>query len=350
MKNWTVFLVVSLVTLVLVILVLQLYSSEKRPPVPVKVATGEWPPYVGSDLPGHGRLARLVAQTLAQIDYEPRFRFGSWEKAQNDAAAGEVLGAFPFIEREQLARSDALATFHYVLFYKRAPFRDDGRDPASIDSLEELRSYRVGMVEGYRLWSWLADEVQVAQRYKTLRLAFEALEREKIDLLGEGRIAGEYHLHRPDVPLDATHFDVLGDSESWLPSSEQELYLIAEDSPRGHAFIARFNAALEVVKAGPFHADPAEPSGLEGADRVTLASAPVAARDPDDGQWYLLPRGTRAAVLEWDSAYHQGRAEPPKDGGGTPGRCRIKILNGPQRGRVLLVAADEVVLIPRETP
>lgn len=350
MRNWTVFLAVSLVTLVLVILVLQLYSSEQRPPVPVEVATGEWLPHVGSDLPGYGPLARLVEETLAEIDYEARFRFGSWEKAQKDAAAGEVLGAFPFIEREELARSEALTTFHYVLFYKRAPFRDDGRDPASIDSLEELRSYRVGMVEGYRLWSWLADEVQVAQRYDTLRLAFEALERGEIDLLGEGRIAGEYHLHRPDVSLDATHFGILGDSESWLPSGEQELYLIAEGSPRGHAFIARFNAALEVVKAGPFEADAVEPAGLEGADRVTLASAPVAARDSHDGQWYLLPRGTRAAVLEWDPAYHQGWAEPPKDGGERRGRCRIKILNGPQRGRVLLVGADEVVLIPRETP
>jgi|GEM_PF-6984863 len=347
---------VILLTLLLMALVLQMFSSEGRPPRPVVVATGEWEPFVGADLPSYGPLTRLVEAALTRAGYDPLFHFGSWQEAQNNAATGEVLAAFPFVEtterRQRFHFSDPLHTFRYVLFYKRPAFRKDGADLALIAGPEDLSRYRVGLVEGYQLWGELADTVEVAETYADLGQAFEALSSGDIDLLGEGRIAGELFLNRPEVSLDASQFDAIEAAESWLPSSRQQLYLIAERSPRGESFIQQFDRALAEVRSSSGYAGIAEAlaraEGWRRADRVTLSSAPVAAKDPRSGSWVLLPRGTRATVLEWPPDFLGGHAQPPPLA--APRWCRVKILNGPQRGRILMVEAERVELVPWEMP
>lgn len=348
---------VFVVTGALVALVLQVYTSEKRPLRPVVVATGDWEPFIGRDLPGQGPLAELVEVTLIRAGYDPVFRFGPWQAGLDDAAAGEVLATFPFIEtperRQRFLLSEPLISFRYVLFYKRPAHRDDGADLGRIQNLEDLARHRVGLAEGYQLWGELADTVEVAERYDDVHQAFTALDDGEIDLLAEARLAGESFLHRPDVALDPSHFTTL-ESEGWQPGGRQELRLLTQRSPRGQAFLTRFDAALERVKGSSLYEELAE--DLAGAvprraDRITLTSAPVAAREPGGegsrDRWYLLPRGTRAVVLEWPDAFHRSGAEPPATSG-TEHWCRIKVLNGPQRGRILRVEASQVELVPPE--
>jgi polar amino acid transport system substrate-binding protein len=347
MRGWLAPVLVIVAVLALIAVVLTAFSAG-QPPRHVIVATGEWEPFVGADLPGYGPLARLLTTTMRRAGYEPVYEFGPWSEGLDRAARGEVFGTFPFIrtaEREErFAFSAPLVHSDYVLFYKLPGFRPDGIDLAAITDPAELRQYDVGLVEGYQLWGDLPQLVDIAQTYDDIYAAFEALDRGEIDLLGEGRIVGEDVLQSPRARLDATHFAPIDDEGSWLRGSRQAFRLLTEPTGDKRQVLQQLGRALEELKEAGVYDDilgPLAEQGLRRApDLVRIGAAVVTARDPRNGRRYLLPRGTRAAVVEWPPAYRDGWTGPASANDRL--ECRIKVLNGPQRGRVFVVAAEQV--------
>lgn len=349
MRRWMAPVIVILLVLLAIGVVLSVFSAAVRPPEQVVVATGEWPPFIGSNLPDYGPLAELLREVLSREGYRPSFEFGSWSEAQDRAASGKVFGTLPFIktaERElRFSFSEPLVSAEYVLFYKLPAFRQDGGDMERIADPEELSSYKVGLMEGYQLWGDLPNLVDVAETYDDLYEAFEALDRGEIDLLGESRVVGERILLTPGFRWDPEHFDHIDEAGSWLRGTKQEFHLLMKRSEKNEELLQdSINPALrEVERTGvyeaimtPLQLDPVAP------ERISLLSAPTPAKNPVNGRWYLLPRGTSAAVLAWPDAFRQGQSS--LEGSNEPLWCRIKVLNGPQRGRVLMVEADQIEL------
>ena len=60
-----------------------------------KIATLEWPPYVGSDLEGYGTTAQKLKEILDQEGIKLELDFVSWDEAKRLGVSEEYVGYFP---------------------------------------------------------------------------------------------------------------------------------------------------------------------------------------------------------------------------------------------------------------
>lgn len=314
-----------------------------QPARPIKVATGTWEPFVGPGLEHGGPVGQIVTETIRRMGYAPELSFSSWDLTLDQTRRAEVVGAFPFIRsaaRDALyAFSDTLLTFEYVLFYHRSHV-----DPDAIRSAEDLAGYRVGKVAGYDVWPALAAAVSAFDTLETSTAAFRALARGDIDFLPEGRIPGRSIIRGPDVQVDANEFGFLDATDHEAFGATEGLHFLMPDSREARTFLRSFNSALAAVKNTSLYRE-AE-AQLRGAvppmEEVELRPVageayPTVTPVGDAGTSFAVPLGTRAVVLAWPPAF-------TPQGDAPPGRCKVKLLNGPQRGRVVLADVRAVSL------
>lgn len=62
----------------------------------IVLATGEWPPYVGAELPGQGATAQVVREAFKAVGVDVEFRFFPWSRTVYEAKSNpEIIGYFP---------------------------------------------------------------------------------------------------------------------------------------------------------------------------------------------------------------------------------------------------------------
>ena len=135
----------------------------------ITLATLEWEPYVGADMPKNGFSAEIVVAAFKRTGYAVKIEFHPWTKTLEIGKAGQVDGIFPayrtaerevdFLFSEPFAESP-------LGFYKKSSavagpniaqlkrtdinivFSEDPRiNPTAV--LKDLADYRFGVVEGY---------------------------------------------------------------------------------------------------------------------------------------------------------------------------------------------------------
>ena len=204
---------------------------------PVSMATGEYPPYVSTKLPGQGLSSELVSEAMRRMGRPLKLTFLPWKRAFELTRNGLYDASFPYARNPQreagFLYSAPLHTDQILMFVSIA-----SRD----SQVAMLRGKTVCVPDGYDL-----RQIQGA-----LDLYHMALERppELADCfrqLNAGRVAG--------VPINEfvgwdTAREALNrtDRVRVLPESlgKDETYLIAPRSkPQSAAFIADFNRALE---------------------------------------------------------------------------------------------------------
>ncbi|MDX1532501.1 MAG: transporter substrate-binding domain-containing protein [Rhodothermales bacterium] len=326
-------------------------ESSARPVRPIKLATGSWSPFVGPELDQDGPLARIVTEAIQRMGYEPELSFSSWDLTLGKVRRGEVMGAFPFIysadRAEAFAFSDTLLTFEYVLFYNRARVPD----PAALRPVDfEAGDYRFGKVEGYEAWPALEEAVPAFALYPTSTEAFRDLAKGEIDFLPEGRLPGLDVLHGPDVAADVEAVGYLDAADNPLFGAREGLHLILPKTRAARAFLDGFDAALAELDGSVLYREAVAEIRGEAVPADLVALQPVAGaaytrvfrERGDPATSFFVPAGTRAAVLAWPASFSEaGGAAATEEPW-----CRVKLLNGPERGRVVFVDPRSVVLMP----
>lgn len=350
-KTWADYLlpgiVVAVVVALAVFVVGRLSSSPTQLPRPVVVASGAWAPFVGPELDDGGPLARIVTEALQRGGFNPQVTFSSWSLALERTRRGQVLGTFPFIDsqerREAFLLSEPLFEFQYVLFYSRETFPE----PPTIQSDEDLRSLRVGITSGYDVWAELDRAVGDFVEYATADEAFAALASGEIDVLPEGLLPGRALIEASTTLGDARSFGVVEQGTNPLLGATEELFFMMPRTAEAADLMPRFDSALAEVRATELYADAvAALGGTGGRDIVELVPAEQdqlveLVDDPGrPGERLVAPRGTTALVMEWPDSFVVGAARAPAQ----PVHVRVKILDGPARGRVLYVDARDLRL------
>lgn len=130
-------------------------QAAETPRKTVELATTEWAPYIGQDLPDHGYVHVLVTRAFALSGYDAQIRFYPWARALLLAREGKVAGLMPEYydasRANEFAYSDGFPGGP-VGFYAR---RDRQlRIPPSLATkpaaaLQTLKHLRFGVVRGY---------------------------------------------------------------------------------------------------------------------------------------------------------------------------------------------------------
>ncbi|MGE8502545.1 MAG: substrate-binding periplasmic protein [Pseudomonas sp.] len=129
-------------TLLLLIVVLGSVHAADR----VRLTNGEWPPYLGEDLPHHGVASRIVAEAFALQNVEVQWEFHPWARSLKMAEQGTRDGSAVWLynrEREQRFHiSDPVVESGYYLFHRKNRHFD-------WSSVEDLRGLRIAATRGY---------------------------------------------------------------------------------------------------------------------------------------------------------------------------------------------------------
>lgn len=127
------------------------------------LASGDWPPYVSTQLQHDGLTARIVRAAFARAGMEVDVRFFPWPRAMLAAERGQVDATFVWSHKperdEKFLFSDSVGQYGYVLFYPKAA-------PFEWHSLADLAGRRIGGTLSYNY----GDEFLQADKDGQLRV------------------------------------------------------------------------------------------------------------------------------------------------------------------------------------
>ena len=185
-------------------------AQADAPPLQISLATLEWPPYVGAELPEQGYAADVVRTACDRGGVEVRFEFMPWARALMLAQQGVYAGVLPEYnnpERERQFLFSAPFPGGPVGLYKR---RGDAiayaRSPAEdLDAaLRSVARYRIGTVRDY-VNNDTFDRADYLRREESASDAINLrkLQHGRIDLVFIDRWVADYVLRTDPLLKDA---------------------------------------------------------------------------------------------------------------------------------------------------
>jgi polar amino acid transport system substrate-binding protein len=178
--------------IVFFLIVALLYSTPSVAGKRFTFLTVNFPPYYGEELPQYGWVSEVAKAALEIQGYEVEIKFVPWIKALEDTQAGyydALLGAYHTPRRaEKYYFSAPLAQVRTGLF-KRIEVN------VAFKELEELKNYKIGVVEGYATSKQFdtadyLNKVAITDLDTGLKMLFEG----SLDLMADSQVVGKYRL------------------------------------------------------------------------------------------------------------------------------------------------------------
>ncbi|MBL8297967.1 MAG: transporter substrate-binding domain-containing protein [Rhodanobacteraceae bacterium] len=181
----------------------------------VRLATLEWPPYVGAALKGQGYAAEVIRAACSRRNVDVQFDLMPWARALMLARHGDYAGVMP---EYQNARREAEFAFSAsfpggpVGLYKRRPDKIAyAVDPAQdLDAaLRSISQYRIGIVRDY-VNNTTFDHADYLQREEAANdnVNLRKLVHRRVDLVFIDRWVAEY-LQQHDAMLRGAELEML---------------------------------------------------------------------------------------------------------------------------------------------
>lgn len=227
------------------LLLLSLAFSGLLAAVEVILTNGEWPPYLGQQLPHYGVASRIVAEAFALEGVEVHWEFYPWARALQMAERGQRVGTAVWThspEREQrFFISEPVVESAYHFFHRKDRAFDWQR-------LDDLRGLRICGTLGYNY----GEPFQQAERDKRLQvrrlpsdeLCFRQLLAGRIDVFPMDKVVGFAMLHEHFSAADRAQLSV---HPRALRSDPLHL-LLSREVPGNAELMVRFNHGLAQLR------------------------------------------------------------------------------------------------------
>lgn len=140
---------------ILIIAVLQLTMVMIAQDV-IEITTGEYPPYMGKDLPHQGSVAHVIREAFKQEDISVSFKFYPWKRAYEMAKSGDFIAtAFWFLTDERA--QDFYYSKHPVNIDDFSFFYMKNSPMKPWNTVADLKDYTIGITRGYTYSSEFMD-------------------------------------------------------------------------------------------------------------------------------------------------------------------------------------------------
>jgi len=228
--------------------------------------------------------------------------------------------------------SDAIYEVENVLFFNKTNFHY----PA-----DNMYKAKIGLVKGYA-YKNINKEKFTNQVYINNEIdAFDMLNRGQIDLLPSNKLVGIYIVKKYFNDF-YSNIDFIKDKQF---ISSDLMYILFNKTPANQKMLKMFNEGLKAIKLnGQYKKIILQNSDVLNTDLsnyVNLVnnteSFPmvVATEEKNSKEKYMIPRGTKAIVLEWSPHFREKSDLKIYDE--MFKTTKVKILNGPLRGKILYV-------------
>lgn len=113
----------------------------------ISVASINWEPYTGENLPSYGFHGEITVEAFKRVGYTVEISFHPWARALDMAMNGEVdclLTVYHTAEREESLYFSEPVTYANVVLWKNV----GSNVPDSINSLQDLKDFRIVYLRG----------------------------------------------------------------------------------------------------------------------------------------------------------------------------------------------------------
>lgn len=213
----------------------------------IKLANGEWAPYLSEELKAYGYVSDIVKQAFAEEGIEVAYTFLPWKRGFEDAKTGKLDGSIVWSKTEERA-----ADFHYsepvldlqTVFFMKKDGSFDWTDKAS------LEDKKLGGVIGY---SYGLEDEEKAGKIKITRIGnaqgnYKKLMAGRIDATPEDEAVGYNMVHELGLA------DQVEAHPKPLKSRSYHL-IVSKASANAERYVAAFNKGLKKLQdSGKFQA------------------------------------------------------------------------------------------------
>nr|WP_324258985.1 transporter substrate-binding domain-containing protein [Cellvibrio fontiphilus] len=221
-------------------------ASSSAPAVnPVRIATGEFAPWTGKDLPHSGHVNHIIASAFAAEGIEVEFVYLPWKRAFEETRLGKFDATSYWYEnserREAMLFSDPLVV-NRTVFFQRA------NAPAiKWQNFSDLSGYRMSATLGFTyteafyraIEAQTINPIMVPSDIQNIKLLLA----ERVDLFATDEMSGFYMAAQ--LSIDPRKLRVI---EPALNSPEGYL-LTSKIHPNAQWLIQTFNSGLKKIKA-----------------------------------------------------------------------------------------------------
>lgn len=220
----------------------RLAAGSEEAPDRLLVATGEWPPFISSEVDNFGPLSERVADIFRDMGYEIEIQVVPWKRAYELTMKGYYPASFAWFWTEKragelLVPDQPLQAFDHSVFYSQARY-PDGLD-GEFSSLADLASspYRIVGINGY----WYVSEFEklgaALHLAPNVESAFRLLRAGRYDIFLENREVGFWEIRKGLGPSAEPEFRTTGS----VPAGD--LYVMFSPAhPRGRDLLDAYNA------------------------------------------------------------------------------------------------------------
>lgn len=327
-------------------------KAENSTPDKIVVLTSDWRPYINPlDEP-----PSQVQQLLKILEYEHNIQF-QWHFLPFQYIFKKIEGghqalSFPWFktpERDNVLFSDEVFSASCHLFYNR--------QYSSEPSIDDLAQLKVGKVKGYSYGIKIDQKLESAIQFVSEEEALKALFENRIQILpmAAGVMNETLASRFPDRLQLIRPISGYSDTSAlrfMAPDNEYGAKLIKTIN-EGLAKVGDSKALIDVLEPyNPQIIDNCSPSlelqdkPLNGEKTLHVAKLVTAENYPgiigsenrseNSNNYYLLPQGTRVAIVEWSEKF---RCASPTDRlyKSMTQRSKVVILNGPHIGKELWI-------------
>ncbi|WP_189429479.1 substrate-binding periplasmic protein [Alishewanella longhuensis] len=225
----------------------ELQAEESNPilPTSIEISTGEWPPFLGAELPEQGVIARLIRDIFAEAQISVQFTFLPWSRAMHDTVNGKYAATAVWMFADDRAKnflySAAVLNEKFVFFYRKS-------QPFYWQQLTDLQGMIVGGVSGYSYGpnfdAAVKNHIIGLDIVGTVEQNFQRLALGRVDVVAEEISVGYHMLQQrlPDIANSITHHP-----QPLLVN--QSFLLFPKTNPQSEALNLLFNTLLQEFRA-----------------------------------------------------------------------------------------------------
>lgn len=209
----------------------------------VRLTSLHWPPYAGHDLAAQGACAAVAKAAFAAMGHQLEIDFYPWSRSVKLAQqqSSPYIGYFPeyYSDTVHFVFSEPMGMSPLGLVEQR-------QNPISWSSVQDLRQYRLGVVQGYvnieELDRAIADDLQAAEAVTS--------DEHNLKKVAAGRIdAAVIDVYVMRYLLRQAKFEPLTDKLQLNRTllANKHLYVAFKNTPEGRRWQAIFNEGLQRI-------------------------------------------------------------------------------------------------------
>jgi len=229
----------------LLIILATFFATALQAGEPIKIATGEWPPYFSESFEFGGFGAKICAEAFALSGLEAEYSCMPWKRAYESTKLGQFdasPGWRKNTDRESLFYfSDPIFYTNSVLFHRKGT-------PLNWNKLEDLKDKTIGITLGYSYIPLLKPVMENGKGRLDIAPTDEInmikLAAGRIDIFPCSRAVGYYLLRTKMLPGT-------GDSITNHPKPIEEgavYMIISKKIHNGREILSKFNEGLKELK------------------------------------------------------------------------------------------------------